>query len=142
MRCAVFRKITYLNRPILTRRRHQETIPAEGTGSWNRLEAGLLRLTLDQVFRSTAVRLGQPNAKRRIAGRCQKLFLDLWMPTAGCQATNVTFVCSHVDNVRISLETLEQLVTVAIQNFSLKYFSKLVTKNQQEHNLARLSAMS
>jgi hypothetical protein len=49
------------------------------------------------------------------------------MPTAGSQAANVALVGSHVDDVRIALDTLEQLVAIAIQNLGLKTIIRFFT---------------
>ena len=44
------------------------------------------------------------------------------MPAAGSQTADVTLVGPHVDDVRVALDALEQLVPVAVENFSLEKF--------------------
>ena len=41
------------------------------------------------------------------------------MPAAGSQTADVTLVGPHVDDVRVALDALEQLVPVAVENFGL-----------------------
>jgi hypothetical protein len=120
-------KTYYLERPILTGRRHQESVSAERACRGNRLESTLLRLALDQVLAPATVRLRHPDSHRAVVRRSEELLFDFWMPTAGSQAANVALVGSHVDDVRIALDTLEQLVAIAIQNLGLKTVIRFFT---------------
>jgi hypothetical protein len=53
-------------------------------------------------------------------GRSHKLILYLGVPTTGRQTANVALVGPHVDDVWISFDAFEKLISVAVQDFGLK----------------------